>query len=192
MTDIEFSIPYADLRMNNFPQGAIASNKTTKINLETDFVDTGSINFPVYDETLLDVHEVGEDFDLAKAKVQVGTFAEFQDGAILVQIRLHNTNSLDNSQFQQIRIFGAGSDGVLREAEKFGGQCQPPLVGGQRLDFILERIGPNQMISCNVKFSEIPANMDNFHIWFTLYERTLSNEFNIVESGTFRFDTPSP
>lgn len=192
MTDIEVNIPYADLPMNVFPRGIITSNSVTKLALETDFVDVESIKFPVYDETLLNVHEVGENFDLAKAKILASTFAELQDDTISVQISLQNTNSLGNSQVDVISILGVGSDGILRGAEKLGGQCRPPLVGSQRTVFDLEAIGPNQTISCNVKFSEIPTNVNNFYIWFILSEYTDIAELTIVDSGMFRFNASPP
>lgn len=166
MTSIELRIPYADLQMTTFPQGAISSNKTANINLDTNFIDAGSINFPVYDETLLNAPNIGEVFELVAAKVSVDTFAELQNDSVLVQIRLQNTNSLDDTQFNQVTIAGVGSDGILREAEELGGQCRTPLVGNHRLLFNIDRAGPNQMVICNVKFTNIPANMHNFHIWF--------------------------
>jgi len=186
VTGIELDVPYSDFQMDAFPTGAIASNKRVKLNLNTDLTKPESINFPVYDKSLLNANEMGEDFELEAGKVRVETFAENVEGDILAQIRLANTNSLDNSQFDRIRVMGAGSDGVLREAEKSSGQCQPPLVGNQRLDFQLPQIGPSQRVTCNFKFSDIPTNINNFHIWFTLYERGM-NEYNIIDSGVFRF-----
>ena len=183
VTSIEFEVPYSDLQVGTFPQGAVASNSKARFNLDTDLVNPSTITFPVFEETVLNVHQSGETFELVDAKAQVSSIVQREGKTIFADIRLQNTNALDNAEFNRIMVYGAGSDGILREAEVNGGSCQPPLVGNQRTNFILNTIGPNQTTSCNVKFSNVPSNVENFHVWFSLY-RHATTETNIIDGGT--------
>lgn len=185
VTSLEFKVPYSDLQMDTFPQGAVASNSRARFNLDTDLVNPSKIAFPVYEESVLNVHESGETFELGDAKATVNASVQRLGDRIIAQIRIQNTNALDNAQFDRIMVYGAGSDGVLREAEISGDACSAPLVGNQKVHFILNRVGPNQSITCSVKFSEIPESVENFHVWFSLYRHAI-NDARIIDSGVFR------
>lgn len=185
MTAIELRIPFADLN-SIYPANFVETNKSTTVRLDNDMQ---SIDFPIYDEALLDVHDSGESFDLLGAKAQIRGNAEYKNGEIPVQIRIKNTNSLDNSEFTTIMISGAGSDGNLRFAVNSEGDCHPPTISSGKGEFIfrLDQIGPDQTIVCNVKFTDIPGDLDNFHVWFNLVSRgETGREYNIIDSGTFR------